>query len=268
MASPPGTPRLDKVDREIAAILVLAEMTREDAPSVATERVWLIVPRDGDTPEGAVRRAGGPPIGVDESTRPKWNDEYMHHLVTIDLDEVPSLRKAPTLAEARAVAVFVSDYEENEAFTPGTKQTAVVALTQADIDKGEWTGPEVEDPDSQAFFLVPVDVPVTVFEPIEESDGGFSALDADERPYKDAEKLRAALRAFVLKTAKTPGARLAALRSELVNNDHVGGRVLHWSDCDYEKDFLFQFTEDLLDVNLGDAGTMYVFADTAFWKGH
>lgn len=268
--SSPG-PRLERLDREIAAIVVLAEMTREDAPGEPTERVWLIARREGAPQKGAIRRAGGSPIGFDEKTRPKFEDAFMHHLVTLDLDEVPTLRRTPKLAGARAVAVFVSDAEENEASTPGTKETAVVALSQADIDKGEWDGPDVADPEPAQFFLVPIDVPGGVFDPkadADASDGGFSSLDADDRPFKDADKLRAALRTFVIKTASTPAERRAALRSELVNNDHVGGRVLHWSDCDYEKDFLFQFTEDLLDVSLGDAGTMYVFADTAFWKGH
>jgi hypothetical protein len=31
-------------------------------------------------------------------------------------------------------------------------------------------------------------------------------------------------------------------------------------------DFLFQFTEDLIDVNLGDLGTMYVFSNLAWWQ--
>ncbi len=264
----PAPPRLEKLDREIAAILVLAEMTREDAPGQPTERVWLIVPHGGGTPAGSVRRAGGAAIGVDETTRPRWNDGYMAHLITLDLDEVPTLRTLPKLADARAVAVFVSDAEANDASTSGTAQTAVLALAQADVDKGEWSGPEVADLPPSPFFLVPFDVPAAVFEPQTEDDGGFNALDADDRRYDSGDKLRTMLRAFVTKSAKTPGMRLAAMRSELMNNDHVGGRVIHWSEKTYDQDFLFQFTEDLLDVNLGDAGTMYVFAETAFWTGH
>ena len=32
--------------------------------------------------------------------------------------------------------------------------------------------------------------------------------------------------------------------------------------------WLFQLSEDLVEVNLGDAGTMYVFTDRAYWDGH
>ena len=95
------------------------------------------------------------------------------------------------------------------------------------------------------------------------------SLDVDEFRYDDGEKLRRVLTQFVGETAPTPEARLAALRSELVNSDHVGGRVIHWSDASYDDAFLLQITEDLLpDVWFGETGTLYVFRGTAFWIAH
>jgi hypothetical protein len=260
---------LERLPREVAAVVVLAEMAREDAPSAALERVYFIVPHEGAPPPGLVRRAGGPPIGVDERTRPALDGAFMHHLVTLDLDEVPELRRAAGLADARAVALFVSDHGDHDAVEPGSDEVAVVALSDSDVrDKGEWRGPEVDDPAPRFFSLVPIDVPAGVFAAeAARADVEFSALEAKEGRFgRDA--LVAMLRQFVARHAKTPAARLAALRSELMNDDHAGGRVVYWSEHTYDEDFLFQFTEDLLDVDLGDDGTMYVFAKTAFVASH
>jgi hypothetical protein len=35
---------------------------------------------------------------------------------------------------------------------------------------------------------------------------------------------------------------------------------------EYEGPLLVQFDESLVPMNLGDAGVMYVFPDTAFWQ--
>lgn len=268
-----GAVRLERIPRELAAISVLAEVARADHPSAPTARVYFFAPAKGPIPARQVRRAGGPPIGVSQETRPRFDGEPMAHLLTVDLDEVPELRAAPGLKDARAVAVFVSDIEENGASEPHTKESVVVALSQADIDThGPWAGPPALDPEPSPFYLVPVDVPEAVFSAAD-GDVTFSSLDVDEFRYDDGEKLRRVLTQFVGETAPTPEARLAALRSELVNSDHVGGRVIHWSDATYGEDdgdsFLLQITEDLLpDVCFGETGTLYVFRGTAFWITH
>lgn len=266
--------RIERLPREVAAILVLAEMAREDDPASPTERIRLLVPREGEPAPGKVRRAGGAPVGVDETTRPRRDGTFMHHLLTLDLDELPELRRIPRFEGARAVALFVGDHRANEATEPLTDEVHVLALSPDDIaEKGEWRGPPVEDPEPVAFDLVPVDVPITVFDGarlrLSEEGGDFDALDAPDKRIDDADKLRATLRAFIKRKAYTPAARLAALFRELVNNDHVGGRVVYWSDATYDEDFVCQFSEDLLDdVDMGESGTMYWFAKTAFWAGH
>jgi hypothetical protein len=42
----------------------------------------------------------------------------------------------------------------------------------------------------------------------------------------------------------------------------------HWSGDDPDDRWVFQLNEDLVEVNLGGAGTMYVFTDRAYWSGH
>lgn len=268
----PSVP-LEKLPREHAAIAVLAELACEDDPAAKTERVWLIVPKDGPRPKpGSLLLAGGPPIGVDETTRPSFEGAFMHHLLTIDLDRTPELRRFPRFAEARAFAVFMADHEDNDASRAGTKETAVVALSESDLKKGDWKGPDVNDPPRTPFDLIAIDVPVTVFDAakLATTDAfDFNSLDAPATREDDRKKLRATLRDFALAHAKTKETRVAALRAELMNNDHLGGQVIHFAKETYETDFIGQITEDLLpELYLGDAGTFYVFAETAFWIGH
>lgn len=53
-----------------------------------------------------------------------------------------------------------------------------------------------------------------------------------------------------------------------MSENRIGGPVIHWSGDARTKDFILQFAEEVVDVNLGDAGTMYVYADTAYWSCH
>jgi hypothetical protein len=76
-----------------------------------------------------VSRAGGKTIGIDAATRPRYEHgdrPLMHHLWTIDLDEVPELRRFSKFASARAAALFIHDRGDNECIR-------VVALLDAGL---------------------------------------------------------------------------------------------------------------------------------------
>jgi predicted DNA-binding WGR domain protein len=221
--------------KDIATLRKLAARAREGGE--ATVRTYILTVAKG---RPGVMRAGGPPIGVTEETRPRYDGAFMHHLVTLDLDEVPELRKQhEALAKARAVALFISDAMNNDAFDEDTNETAVVVLGAKDIARGEWTGPAVADPKPSALAAWPVDVPVRVFTFDRYADG----VDDDEP--------------------------IAELHDELMSECRAGGQLVAWSgDDDDDGSWLFQFNEDLVEVNLGDAGTMYVFTDHAYWAGH
>ncbi|WP_327003913.1 hypothetical protein OHA72_54170 [Dactylosporangium sp. NBC_01737] len=205
-------------------------------PGDTLVRVDLIEPLPRAYRPGSIRRAGGAPIGVDEHTRPRWRDGFMAHLITVDLDDVPQLR----VPGVRALALFISNATDNEAFQAGTPETELVRLTDADLAKGEWTGPAVQDPPARAYRLHPLDVPARAFYDVFDPTFDEDAVD--------------------------PG--LDDLHDLLVSADRIGGPVLHWSGDTYTKDFLWQFSEAVVDVNLGDAGTMYVYAATAYWNCH
>jgi hypothetical protein len=127
-------------------------------------------------------------------------------------------------------AVFVSSTELNEAYEPDTDESAVVLLDEKDLARGEWKGaPPPRLLDAAGIDVVAVDVPSAVF-------------DADN---EELEELRSLL-------FQAPG--------------RAGGFPIWMQGDEYEGPLLVQFDESLVPMNLGDAGVMYVFRDTAFWQ--
>ncbi len=71
-------------------------------------------------------------------------------------------------------------------------------------------------------------------------------------------------------TGDEPGEpKLRALWSKLYDaGAYAGGQPMWLQYPEHEGHFVLQFDESFIDINLGDAGVMYVFADTAFWQCH
>lgn len=223
----------DGAPKHVAALRALARRARVGAEPLV--RTYILALARG---KRGVIRAGGSPIGVTEHTRPKYGEQLMQHLVTLDLDAMPELRQDRGLASARAVALFISDAMDNCAFDPGTKETAVVVLGREDVARGEWSGPAVADPAGSALAAWPLDVPARVFT----FDRYAEGLDEDEP--------------------------IALLHDELLSACRAGGPSLQWSGDDPDDGWLFQFNEDLMEINLGDAGTMWAFRERAYSGGH
>lgn len=227
-------PHNGRMPKSIARVAALAEECTR--PGDELIRLHLIKERKKPYPPGAIRRAGGRPIGVDEHTRPRHRGQFMQHLLTIDLDEVPQVRTRSGLADARALAVFIGDADDNNAWHPDTDETAVLALTDHDLARGEWDGPEIADPPARSFDLYPLDVPARTF---------AADLGADSHDRK-----------------------LWKLRVMMMSVGRVGGPVLHWSGDTDTDGFVMQFHEEVVDVNLGDGGTMHVFTNVAYSASH
>lgn len=196
------------------------------------ETVSLLWPGD-PAAEGEIGRVGGAPPAVGAGGWPTHGGRPMEHLLTLDLDVLPHLRRGP-LVEARAVSVFVSDRIENMAFEPGTAETVVVALTADDLAGPPPVSPRPPRERARAVVALTIEVPSAVFE---------DAAPDDER--------------------------LVDLWSGLVDaGAYAGGEPLWLQGADHEGTFVLQFDESFLDMNLGDAGVLYAFADTAFWQSH
>jgi predicted DNA-binding WGR domain protein len=226
-------PIVDGAPKQVTALRKIAAKAHDGAAPL--ERTYLLTVAKG---QPGLMRAGGPPTGVTEATRPKYHGAFMHHLITLDLDVMPELRQHKRLARARAGALFISDAMDNDAFDEDTQETAVVVLTAKDLERGAWSGPPLGDPEPNALTAWPVDVPAQVFTFDRYADGV-----EDDDP-------------------------MAELHDALMSACRAGGKVIHWSGDEADDRWLFQFNEDLVQINLGDAGTMYVFTDHAYWSGH
>ncbi|MCW6003473.1 hypothetical protein K1W54_02585 [Micromonospora sp. CPCC 205371] len=233
---------IEPLPDDVAEIRALAAAVT--SPGDELTRVHLIESRAEPWAAGSVNRAGGPPVGGAEETPAPLGGNYMQHLLPVGPATAPQLRSTKALADARAVALFISDARDNGAFEENTQETAVVVLTEEDVAKGEWVGPPVGDPAPQAFDLYAVDVPARVF-----GEPDFDTYDEGDGPlgggYESAE--------------------MEELASRLLSADRLGGAVMHALDSEPGDDFIGQISEFVVDVNLGDAGTMFIFASRAFW---
>ncbi len=129
----------------------------------------------------------------------------------------------------KTMSVFIADPDDNEAFEPGLGFTAVVFAS----DSTEHPAPAgVEVRKTSYYSVEEKTVPSYVW-----------AADYDEPGWDERMELT------------SPAAFVSGQPVWIQGDEDVGG-------------FIMQFNEGLVDVNLGDAGTMYVFEDDAFWQCH
>lgn len=187
----------------------------------------------------AINRLFGPPIGVDDKRWPKRGRKAMVHLITI---ETRLLAASVAAAFARdgvsAIAVFVTSLDDHQAFAPGNDHAAIVPLTAADLARGAAV---VDDADPTIAGI---------------------ALDVE----------RLELPAAVFKGGTKTGAlwelRIALDRGDFLQPDRNSPRWIQDPERG-DGEFLFDLDEDFApELNLGDQGRFYVFADTAFLQCH
>lgn len=186
-----------------------------------------------------INRIGGSPIGISDDSWPHFEGKPMVHLITIDLTSVPVLKKK-FADHVRAITLFVSDLVENEAYYPENDETKVIHLKEADIKKVPHRV-SVNDPKNVmpafTFQCHEIEVPKIIF-----TEDIYSILDEDE---------------------SNP---ICELYNVLFGSAIVGGEALWLQEPEYNGEFVLQFDESFINMNLGDAGSMYVFKDVAFWQ--
>ncbi len=223
-----------------AKIKRLADKLFAQRPDQTRTKVSIFERLDGPPSDGELNRIGGRPVGIDADNWPHRGgdeDEPMHHMVTLDVEAIPTLR-ARVGDDVRAVALFVHSPDYNEAWEPYNGQVEVVHLSQEDVDKGLYPEDELPagDDDPLAFSVETVEVPEGIF---------WMDYDDDDPQLREIR--------------------------DLVYSSHAysGGHPL-WLQNEQSagSPFLFQFDEGFIWMNLGDCGVMYVFSDTAFWQCH
>lgn len=212
----------------------LSKQFFEAHPDVSSTIIYVFEKLD-EAPEDTLNRVGGRPFGVTDETWPLKDgdaDSPMQHLFTVDLDTVPAIRQ-PFKEEVRALSLFVQNPYNNKAWTPGNPDAEVVAVTRDDAVEFDGELP-AGDESARGFAVHEVEVPL----------GAFTvAYDGD----KDLRRVRGAIYG---------------------TNAWGGGQPMWLQGDDYFGVFVMQFDEGFVPMNLGDAGIMYVFADTAFWQCH
>ncbi|WAS91357.1 hypothetical protein [Nannocystis punicea] len=217
---------------------------------VIAEKRWrgkmtsLAALRATEQTDGTYNQRHGVPRGVDETTWPIFaaKGEPMQHLLTIDLEALPGLK--PIFPRTRAVALFVSDAVHHQAWAPGTDHVAIVRLTEKDLQRRPLAQPPARPvAEAQGFEVVPVKVPAATFD-----DDLIERLDDEEdEEAQDLGELRKAVYALHARALGEP---------LWLQSPEPAGR------------FVLQLDEAFLRMNLGDAGVLFVFEDTAFFQCH
>jgi hypothetical protein len=123
-------------------------------------RIYVLDPHE-DCEPGSPNRTCSAPLGLSDARWPKFKkgkvEQKMEHVLTLDLDLAPELRRrAPALESARAMALFISSRNENEAYTPENDETEIVALSAEELAAGH-------DEEGGSFAVYALDVPAAVF---------------------------------------------------------------------------------------------------------
>ncbi|MCY1059360.1 WGR domain-containing protein [Nannocystis sp. SCPEA4] len=234
-AAPAVSTKKDDVDRLLEVLA--ARRWRGKMTTIAALRAT-------EQTDGTYNQRHGAPRGVDETSWPVFaaKDEPMQHLLTLDLEALPGLK--PLFPRCRAVALFVSSAMHHKAWEPDTDHVAVVPLTDKDLQKKPLAQPLAPSvADAQGFEVVTVKVPAAIFD-----DELVERLEDDEdEEAQDLGELRKAVYALHARALGEP---------IWLQSPEPAGR------------FVMQLDEAFINMNLGDAGVLFVFANTAFFQCH
>ena len=192
-----------------------------------------------------VNRAGCSPIGVDLNIWPTFEGRRMHHVITLDLCTTPKLLEKIE-NKSRAISLFISDPNIHDADRPGTRETQLVYLDDSNIELGV----VAKNPSQNSNFRLfepctyvchEISLPERLY------DADFGEKYIGEIEHESVNELYE----FVC------GCSLAGGKPIWHHSNYYEGKPF--------SDFLIlQINEDLVDMNMGDTGSFYVFPDTAF----
>lgn len=120
-----------------------------------TERIYALV--RVDEPTATPRRTAARPLGLAAEDWPSVDGEPMEHVLTLDLAAMPELRARGDFgADVAAVAVFISNRADNEAYTAGSGLIEIVPLDGEQLAAGHAE-------EGASYEVVALDVPEGLF---------------------------------------------------------------------------------------------------------
>jgi hypothetical protein len=221
--------------------------------AVPGERTTVFVLEHGGAKGESVNQIFGIPPGVDDSRWPlTLSGAPMVHILTLDLRTAPGVGSTP----ARAIAFFLADPDTNDAlFEPVPAFMKVLYLSEEDIAKGviakdspakTTASPRPYPYEAHSFAVA---IPFTCTR-VEVPSAIFGMWGLPEEPSEELQEVASAV------GSRLPGFAGGRPTSDDATHMHPNGK------------FVMQFNESLVPINLGDAGTMFVFDDVAFFTSH
>jgi hypothetical protein len=216
-----------------------------------SQRIYVL--RKNVPDSGTYNVIGGTAPGVDASRWPLGEgDEPMTHLFTLDTATMPELTLGMG-ADTRTVSVFCLNPDYNEALFPDNDCTAVVCSTEEQLASAGDPPSEIEQIDREYFEAVACDVDPDVWGLDDDEYDEDDEDSGDDENEGEAES----------------GAALRELRGMIYQaSARVLGREIWLQEGEDVDGFLMQFDSAFCPMNLGDAGIMYVYRDTAYWQCH
>ena len=200
------------------------------------ETIYII--SSSDTTRESLSQIAGIGVGVDDESYPMYGDTPMQHVCTFDTKDFPNL--AQRYPDTRAISLYISDFQENEAYEVDTNETKVLFLSQKDIETKKLNKSVPMGMDSLSMHIEPCKIPKGLL--------SKDILDYEEGSWK------------------------RELYTYIHNFNYVGGSAT-WIQCGWGVDasdgFIAQFGESLFEnentINFA-TGIMYLFENRAFWE--
>ena len=234
---------------------ILVKQLKELKNELEMTTVYLITTKEEKPTKTTINRIGGLPIGIDEVKWPKNKEgKPLIHAYTIDLSKFSQREYQEDSSDYRAISYFVD--EESEELTTLIN----VFLTEEDIQKGEWDNCPYDFTESSIFEDTRTWEGHELEVPDEVVDGEFlENLDYLRDEAEDEDDAEYSVEYLDL---------IEKISEHLFVQNYVGGGPT-WLQQDEGSGmgfFIMQFSEDFVNINLGDSGVMYVFDDDNLWQ--
>ena len=279
----------NEILKQIDEIKSLLEAIYSEYPKEELKHHTIYIPVPTDKPISQLNRISPYAPAIDESEWPRlkesesyYEDDYdedehyddeektlLKHVFSIDLRTVPKIKNA-FKDNINTLSFFISSLWDNEAYEPGTGETYVMLHEKTE---GEFLPEELKDDEELEdlktvyFDFVELEVP----EVLMWSYDDWVNIEIEDYDQENSVEHKLIVDTYNIRenydTSDWDKFPITALRDKIFNLPaYVGGAPIWLQSEEHSGFFIMQFSEAFVDINLGDAGEMYVFADTAFWQ--
>ena len=207
--------------------------------------------------------------GDSKSAEEDQEKPLLKHVFSIDLRTIPKIKNA-FKDNINTLSFFISSLWDNEAYEPGNGETYVMLH---EVTEGEFLPEELKDDEeledlTETYFdFVELEIP----EVLMWSYDDWANIEIEDYDPESSAEHKLIIDTYNIRENydveewdKFP---VTAMRDKVFNLPaYVGGSPIWLQSAEYTGFFIMQFSEAFVDINLGDSGEMYVFADTAFWQ--